>query len=149
MIVLSDANLRLILGLCALACGAGSAVWARAVLRRARHRAWSVPLAVVGGARTFLVASLMAAIVVAHGTGASFWVYEEGGGFTLMFRIKDWTTTAMAGGVLCLPLELGYLVVARARGKRGLWKTEYLLLAPFAILVVLFLSDIGMFVPMV
>jgi len=149
MFVLSDAEMWLILGLSSLACGAASTFFVLAIVRRAPQRAWAMPLAILGGARILLVASLMLAIMVAHATGASFSVFDDGGGFTLMFRIRDWATCAMAAAVLCLPLELGYLVVARVRGKRELTRTEILLLAPFGFLVVIFLADLVTFVPMV
>ncbi len=67
----------------------------------------------------------------------------------MVTHLRVGATLALFAGVLTIALDLGYMLVARLRGHRGLLKVGVGLLVPFVGLVLLFFADFGLFAPRV
>ncbi len=139
--------------LCASAvlCGLVVLLFTRGVLRLGPNKESDLALVVINGMRAFFLGTPMLALVgIATFQGSdAFYVYDDGGGHTLTFGLRIFSTDCLIGGLILIPLDWVYLGIARHHGRRGLLRIGFLLSAPFAFLVAVFFADIGMFVPMI
>jgi hypothetical protein len=125
--------------------------WVSTLMRSVDATVASLPIALVGGVRLWLLGTCVVAIVATKmllGPNA-FAMIGQNGETQLIWKVRGIGIQTVLAGFAFIPLELAYVGLLQWRSGLRLWRASIWLIVPFCFLIAFMLMDIGLFVPMV